>query len=239
MEENKIFFDESIFVHFGKILLQKAEEIYREGLKAEDKLEKIYRDFSRLNTEYDLIDSNLNFYSKSLNGSCPGPEEVKTYWLEFLMKKFQTKEFKYLKPEDCIIGIANDTYSFNQYKKHDFFNDRFIMTYPADNNYGLVLVVPFGLNKLVIDFAIEIIEKLTTSKVAGISLWYYRNDISISAMEYEIQISLDKNTGDSYPFISKNEFKSINFLNFNEWYLEVPKFKHHIEIINKEENNND
>lgn|ERR1700752_4730131 len=252
MEANRIHLDKETFVNLGKELCLKAEEIYFRGLKDCRKLELLCSDFYKSNqgilevSDFDDFLYNLNFYSQRLTGGAMG---VKDYWLRFLMAAFHDKQFKYLSQSDYVKKIAKDLiseYSLREYwLPNDFYNDKFILSHTRDTTSEIVLKIPYQFNKFKIDLAVRIIEEFTTSKVAGISLWYYIDETSGVWMDQEIEIALFNGEIQIFgerkypqcPLIPLHKFQSTKFTNSREWYYEIAEFKEYVEKVIEEEGN--
>ena len=109
---------------WGQKLFEKAKVIYE--IEVEHRF-KIIEIIEILKTKYNLIDDDLfeylSFRSKTMKGSIPGPEEVKYYWLDYIVEhsiRFQNRS------SDESIRIIIDDYLFrgesilNKFNKTDF-----------------------------------------------------------------------------------------------------------------------
>lgn len=237
IEPLKITFASELVVHFGNKVLKTATDIYQRGLTDLTKLDTLINAYyqiqkdglTKINLEKSDLLLHFNFASKSLNGSFPGPEEVKTYWLRFLIKNIRFGIFAKKSPEDTIIEIAEDLNFIGTYNNYnDFHNEKFILTYPKEINEHLFIKIPYGLNKFQIDVALSIIEQFTTSEVNELQLWYYDYELSVGEMNHTIEIGLCKNKSDAYPTIYRNLFDTTQFLDNQLWYLEIPTFKQYV-----------
>ena len=90
---------------WGQKLFEKAKVIYE--IEVEHRF-KIIEIIKILKTKYNLIDDDLfeylSFRSKTMKGSLPGPEEVKLYWLNYIVEYFSMKYNNF-----CINTNGKDT----------------------------------------------------------------------------------------------------------------------------------
>ncbi len=223
---------------WGQKLFEKAKVIYE--IEVEHRF-KIIEIIEILKTKYNLIDDDLfeylNFRSKTMNGFSNGPEVVKYYWLNYITEhpnRFinRSKEESFRKIiEDYLFRGDSILYKFN--KTDFYYSGEFNLTYPADSFKKLIITVPYTLTFYEIEFAIEVIEKITKSKVSKISLWYFTCILSISNMNHEVEIAIDenKNTNEVNNYITKENFLKIKFSSSKYWYEEVHEFQEYINLI--------
>lgn len=231
MSKLKTIFEDEILLQFGEKLLSTAEEIYNRAVSDSIKMENTISEFYKSNkSKFELLNIEKNSlpycFSICSTNFRQGPIDVKTYWLEFILKKCIFYSYENREDKKFIMDIAKDFDFLFEYSIYDFQDNKFKMTYSFEYNKSLNLTVPFHLNKLLIDLAIKIIEEYTTSKVASISLWYY-DDEPINN-EIKVVLDKDKNKYNSFPVISKYTFDSTSFVDLKKWYLEIPEFKTYI-----------
>ena len=230
-------FSNEDYIMWGQKLFEKAKKINRYELAHKSKVVQI---IENINKKYHLSNDSSNDYTEvkfrsfMMKGSFPGPGEVKDYWLSYIVK--YPYSFQYSKWENSIREIIENKFLqiIDKFNENDFYdNGEFKLTYPGDSNKNLNICIPYSLNYFQVEFAIQVIEKITKSKVAKISLWYFTHDIFFTDMYSEVIIAIDDNVNkhNDLPFISKENFLNFKFSSFENWYREIPEFKNYIDQI--------
>jgi ribosomal protein L37AE/L43A len=186
----------------------------------------------------------IEFSSYLFKGYWPGQEEVKYYWLNYIINdlySYRRETYEHslrniIENKNLIENKRNGL--IEKYNLNDFYESgEFKLVYPADNDKDLNILVPFSLNYYQVCFAIQIIENLTKSKVSKISLWYFKHDLFFSNMYSEVKIAIDDSVEKykNHSFISKDKFFSVKPTSINNWYEELPEFQKYInEVIKKD-----
>jgi hypothetical protein len=234
------------FIRWGKVVFEKAKQIYSLELLHKRKVISILEDIyfkdgipiqEREDCDYARIE-DIEFTSYMLKGVSPGHAEVKDYWLNYIVNKLSdTKSSTWEESVKKIIDGVLTPFIIQTFNKRDFDKEgRFRLTVSSDDFQGLHLTVPYTLDHLNIEFAIKIIQEITTSEVNSISLWYFTHDVCDGSMFKEVSIAVDdKDLGDA-PYISKADFLNMKFEKNKRWFLQIPDFAEYVKQIEREEN---
>ena len=167
---------------------------------------------------------NLGYYSRTYTGFSPAPEEVKLYWLNYILNNFTAFTNKKNIEKELIIKIASKFNILQEYNQYDFSGGKFHLTYPADESKSVIFRIPHRLNKLEVDLAIKIFEEFTASKVYAISLLYSKYEFDVGSMHHEIQVQLNY-SDDLGPLVKRIDYEAFPFADNNKWCFELPQFR--------------
>ncbi len=229
-------YDELPLYYWGRKMLEKAEDIYNKEFKHRQIIDELGRQVFGQDYENrgELGVPNVNFCSRIIGGSYPGPSEIVDYWMKYMF----SYSYISLEKKDTIIRIVENLLGIDllhcdlkTYNPCDFDNEgRFSMTYPNDYYSNLSLTVPSSLDDKSVSFAINVIENITTSKIKDICLWHFSHELSVGSMYSEIEIRVS-NHDILKPSITKDQFMSAKFSDGNKWYKEIPAFLDYIKSV--------
>lgn len=228
---------------WGKKLLEKANKIQLHEVNHTTKVVQI---LNNLMEKFNLSEitartiKEIEFRSYVFKGVRPGQEEVKYYWLNYIIgnlysykrETYEESVRNIIENENLIGNKRNGL--IEKYNAHDFYDSgEFKLVYPADKNQKLNILVPYSLNYYQVYFATQIIENLTKSKVSKISLWYFKHDLFFTNMYSEVNIAIDDKVDKhkDHPFITNDEFLSLKPVSIENWYEEIPEFQNYIEEV--------
>jgi DNA polymerase III epsilon subunit-like protein/ribosomal protein L37AE/L43A len=225
------------------MLLEKATEIELIAKKHKSIATVIAQNIRQkhnLPDEDSLHLRNINFRSYETKGGLfsPGLCEVKYYWLNYINQVFG---YYYQSWEECIRNIIDSVGQPNiieEFKSFDFYESgEFKLTYLGDNEKGLNLLVPFSLSYFQIEFAINLIEKISKSTINKITFWYFNFDPFDSGLYHAIHIAVDDdpNKHGEHPYISKESFLNLNIRYDDKWYNQIPELKDYVDEIDAED----
>jgi len=165
----------------------------------------------------------MGYYSKTYTGSWPGPEELKLYWLNYILKNFITFIDKRKTEKELIKIITSSFEILKKYSNYDFFsNQKFNVTHPGQEPNSIIFRVPHRLNKLELDLSIKVFEEITNSHVSGISLIYSKYEYDVGQMNYEIQVQIEP---DNDPIVERTRYDQFPFTSNEKWCFELPEFR--------------
>jgi DNA polymerase-3 subunit epsilon len=230
------------FIKWGKDRFKEALKVSEIQQKHLTLLHQIKENIeSEFNLKSDIFNdiTDICFASFSHTGTRRGPEELRYYWLNYIIKQSPWFD-RNLSLEDIAKDILDSVFQrqiINEFKQFAHFeklnNFKFILNKGQWENMNLNIRVPYCLNYVQIEFAIRVIEKLTNHRVSKISLWYFTYDLSLGEMYSEIYMALDdridKHKG--HPFITIGRFHTIKIKSYENWYKEFPEFKNYIDEI--------
>lgn len=230
--------EDNYLKRWGENLFRIAKEIYYREYARKSQIIEIMNELYDVNqTSHDKLLLNarnpleaITFSAAIIKGIWfPGPTDIKDYWL---MNIFQYSPIYIEEPIKRIISIVdsyNSKHLMKKYSSSDFTSEgRFKLTFPVDSDRSLTLTAPFTLHKLNIDFAIKVIETITTSKVGRIAMWYAKNYEQVGSIEREIEISINEKKDDTLPSLTKAEFQSLYVSDMDNWYKGIPEFDDYI-----------
>jgi hypothetical protein len=228
------------FIEWGKKLYDKAQSIQLLEVAHKSKVVLIIEGICK---KYKIKDKiligfdDVTFGSFMLKGHWPGQEEVKYYWLKNIVNypgSFISRSWEDTTRE--IIENKNPPWIIDQFNKNDFFDDgEFKITYPGDHSKNLNILVPYSLNYYQIEFAIQVIENVSKSKVSKISFWYFTHFLFFGNDYCKVEIGVDDNDKyNHHPFILKKDFLNLKFSSFENWYENIPEFQNYINQKNDE-----
>jgi len=231
------------YIEWGKKLLEKAtkiELIAKKHKSIATVIAQNIRQKHKLPEDDSLYLKDIEFRSYETKGGLfsPGLYEVKYYWLNYINQVFG---YYYQSWEECIRNIIDSVGQPNiieEFKSFDFYKSgEFKLTYLGDNEKGLNLLVPFSLSYFQIEFAINLIEKISKSTINKITFWYFNFDPFDSGLYHAIHIAVDDdpNKHGEHPYISKESFLNLNIRYVDKWYNQIPEFKDYVDEIDAED----
>ena len=230
------------YIEWGKKLLEKATEIELIAKKhkviAQDIAQNIILK-NNLSENYFEYFENIDFRSYETKGSLfhQGLEEVKDYWLNYINNEFRYN-YSWEETIRSIINSVGQPKIIEDYNRYDFHKSgEFKLTYFGDNEKGLNLFVPFSLSYFQIEFAINLIEKISKSTINKITFWYFTFDPFDSGLYHAIHIAVDDdpNKHGEHPYISKESFLKLNVKSDEKWYNQIKEFKDYVDEIDAED----
>lgn len=232
------------YIEWGKKLLEKATEIDLIANKHKSIAQEIAQNILQkhnLPIEDSYYFEYISFSSFTMKGVWPGPEEVKYYWLNYIVKDFMPNNYTWDDTVKQIIDYGNGAQIIEEYKSFDFEESGEInLVYPGDFNKKLNIRVPFSLSYDQIEFSVNLIEKITKSIVNKITLWYFTFDSFDQGLYNDIHIAVDDdlNKHEELPSISKESFLNLKLRSDEKWYNQIPVFKEYVDEIDKEDYDN-
>ena len=233
-------------IAWGKKLLEKAEKIQLHEVNHKTKVIQILdnlREKFNISENTEPTIEKVEFRSYMFKGFWPGQEEVKYYWLNYILNNLYS--YKSETYEESIRNIIeNENLIHNKrrglieiYNSSDFYDTgEFKLAYPGDKN-NLNILVPYSLSYYQVYFATQIIENLTKSKVNKISFWYFKHDPFFSNTWREVSIAIDDDVDKykNHPHITKDKFLNLKPSSFENWYEEIPVFQNYIQDVIQED----
>jgi DNA polymerase-3 subunit epsilon len=231
------------YIEWGKQLYEKAKIIHKyeiaHKIKVIDILESIVAKYNISDDELDWL-YKIEFESYLINERRSGHEEVKFYWLNYILDYPYSVQHR-VWDESIRKILENKTphFIFDTFNKKDFDENGNFILLPNYKSKKSSIRVPYSLDLYQIEFAIKLIEYNTNSKVDKISLWYRTDDKFITDMNIHqrVYIAIDDKIIDNHyesPLISKEEFLNIKFTSKHDWYKEISQFKNYIQKIDIE-----
>jgi DNA polymerase III epsilon subunit-like protein len=233
-------------IAWGKKLLEKAEKIQLHEVNHKTKVIQILdnlREKFNISENTEATIEKVEFRSYMFKGFWPGQEEVKYYWLNYILNNLYS--YKSETYEESIRNIIeNENLIHNKrsglieiYNSSDFYDTgEFKLAYPGDKK-NLNIFVPYSLSYYQVYFATQIIENLTKSKVNKISFWYFKHDPFFSNTWREVTIAIDDDVDKykNHPYITKDKFLNLKPSSFENWYEEIPVFQNYIQDVIQED----
>lgn len=234
-------FEKEDFVYWGEKMFERAKEIKRYELAHKTKVVLI---IEALKNKYSFSDDeafhafnyhSLAFDSFLINDDIFTSGEVKYYWLNYILNdpySFENTTWK-----DSIEKIIEDFFTnslADEFNKNDFYNgEEFRLTCNENLSKKVSILVPYSLQSFQVEFAIQLIEKLTKSKVSKIFLFYFTDNPACADFYYNITIAIDDNKDkfEDHPCILSHKFLNHEFSSSNNWFREVSEFESYINVI--------
>jgi DNA polymerase III epsilon subunit-like protein len=223
------------YIKWGKRLLEKATEIDLLANKhksiAQEIVQNILQKHHLPNKDSEYFEY-IKFSSYTMKGVWPGPEEVKYYWLNYIVNDFMFNNYAWDDSVRQIIDYGNGARIIEEYESFDFNKSgKFKLVYPGDYKEKLNIRVPSSLSYAQIEFSVKLIEKITESIVSKITFWYFNFNPFDQGLYHEIHIAVDDdpNKHDQLPYISKESFLNLNIRYDDKWYNQIPEFKDYVD----------
>ncbi len=234
------------YIEWGKKLLEKATEIDLKVNNHKSIAQEISRNILQkhnLPNKDSQFFEDIEFRSYETKGGIfsPGLKEIKDYWLKYIVREFRYNIQSWEDSVRRIIDPVGQPKIIEEFKRFDFYESgEFKLTYLGDNDNGLNLLVPYSLRYYQIEFAVNLIEKITKSSISKITFWYFTFDPFDSGLYHAIHIAVDDDPQKhgEHPFISKESFLNLNIRSDEKWYNQIPVFKEYVDEIDKEDYDN-